>query len=78
LTQITFNLKVTGKLSKLKRTPVNGELQKVTMKSSFLKFSEREFVLENGERNDFSPNNVTANFTHLGVDVSDIEALVST
>jgi predicted enzyme related to lactoylglutathione lyase len=69
-----FDLQVTGTLSKMKRAPVNGETEEIDIKLSILKFPGQKFVLEIGERSNFISNNSASNFTHLGVDVADIEA----
>jgi catechol 2,3-dioxygenase-like lactoylglutathione lyase family enzyme len=69
-----FDLEVTKQIRKIKRTPVGGESGEYDMYLSLLKFPGQDFVLEIGENPDFEGNNTGANYTHVGIDVSDIEA----
>lgn len=69
-----FDLKVTAEIKEIKRTPKGGESERFDINLSLLKFDRQGFVLEISERSDFSSDNQTANFTHLGIDVKDIEA----
>lgn len=69
-----FDLEVSKQIKKIKRTPVDGESGEFDIYLSLLKFPGQDFVLEIGENPDFQAENSTANFTHLGIDVLDIEA----
>jgi catechol 2,3-dioxygenase-like lactoylglutathione lyase family enzyme len=69
-----FDLRVTKQIKKIKRTPAGGESETYDIYLSLLKFPSQNFVLEIGENPAFQADNTTANFTHLGIDVLDIEA----
>lgn len=69
-----FDLEVTKEIKKIKRTSEGGESAEYDIYLSLLKFPGQDFVLEIGENPDFKSENGAANFTHLGIDVVDIEA----
>ncbi|TDQ17025.1 catechol 2,3-dioxygenase-like lactoylglutathione lyase family enzyme [Algoriphagus boseongensis] len=69
-----FDLELVKQIKKLKRTTEDGVSTEYDISLSLLKFPDQHFVLEIGESPDFKAENSAANFTHLGIDVLDIEA----
>lgn len=69
-----FDLEVTKQIKKIKRTPINGETGEYDIFLSLLKFPGQNFVLEIGENPNYASDNTSASFTHLGIDVEDIDA----
>lgn len=68
-----FDLEVTQKINKIKRTPEGRKTEEYDINLTLLRFPEQNFLLEIGEKVEYSVDNSGANFTHLGVDVKDIE-----
>ncbi|WP_296705812.1 VOC family protein [Algoriphagus sp.] len=69
-----FDLELVKQIKKLKRTSEEGTPEEYEIFLSLLKFPGQDFVLEIGENPAFQAENGSANYTHIGVDVSDIEA----
>jgi len=69
-----FDLELVKQIKKLKRTPEDGVATEYDISLSLLKFPGQDFVLEIGENSDLQAENSNANFTHLGIDVLNIEA----
>ena len=69
-----FDLEVTKTIKTIKRTPEGGETGEFDIHLTLLKFPGQDFVLEIGENPEFKAANNGANYTHLGIDVKDIEA----
>ena len=70
-----FGLEVSKQIKKIKRTTADGKSVELVIHLSLLKFPGQDFVLEIGENPDFQAENSTANFTHIGIDVLDIESV---
>jgi len=70
-----FDLKVTERVSLLKRDLSDGTTQEVDVKLALLKFPGQDFVYELAERSNL-PDSIgfTSTFQHIGIDVKDIES----
>jgi catechol 2,3-dioxygenase-like lactoylglutathione lyase family enzyme len=69
-----FELERVKQIKKLKRTSAEGVSEEFETSLSLLKFPGQDFVLEIGKALDFQSENSSANYTHLGIEVADIEA----
>jgi len=68
-----FELKQEKQIKKLKRTSAEGVSEEFETSLSLLKFPGQDFVLEIGKALDFQSENKQANYSHIGIDVADIE-----
>lgn len=69
-----FDLEVTKHIKKLKRTLEDGQTVEQEINLALLKFPGHYFALEIGETLDSLPNNTTASYAHVGIEVEDIES----
>ena len=69
-----FDLELSKQIKKLTRTSEEGVTEEFEISLSLLKFPGQDFVLEIGENSESQAENSAASFTHLGIDVLDIEA----
>lgn len=69
-----FDLIVTNKLKKLKRTQEDGSISEAEVNIAFLKFANQDFVYEIAEIPNLSQTEIPGYnvFHHIGIDVKDI------
>ncbi|MBN3520987.1 VOC family protein [Algoriphagus lutimaris] len=68
-----FDLEVAKHVKKLKRTTEDGMSTESDINLAFFRFPGQGFVLEVGENPEFKPENSSANYLHVCVEVKDIE-----
>lgn len=71
--QAAFDVSVFEEIKKIKRTDTQGNSTTSEAHIVLLRFPGQSFNLEIGEQPIFTPDNTKASYTHIGIDVKDIE-----
>lgn len=72
--QAAFDIIVFNEVKEITRIDASGNRTTSKTHIVLLRFPGQHFNLEIGQQPAFSPNNTGASYTHLGIDVEDIEA----